>query len=747
MSSKTLNVLLVDVSKTVHRQLHDVSSGLHSFVHSRVIFKPKDEVGLVLFGSNATHNDLNTETESQQPGEGEDQQQYSGVYVVSSLRSLDLGMLRMTQEEGLGALKGDKEGDFLDALTVGIDMLLKCPRKATGKRLLLLTDLNSEVELDEEFIDSLVAQMQAHKIQLEVVCIPSSSSTSSPASDNKAALTSVVDRVGGIVRSLGEAQEDWDHRQSKQTGPLTGLFRGELQLGESMSVKVWVYKKTGEEKFPSLKKYSPSLPPDDPDATHLVKRETVYRSTTNPDEDDVPPERRVSAFKFGKQRVPVSAEMGAFLKFQVEKGMQLVGFTPRTNIPRHYFMKDTAVVIPWPGQSGPTDKAGLAPPKAAKAARCVSALARALDASSQCAIVRCAFRAGASSVTWGVLLPHLVKGVGDFLLFNHVPFAEDLRDYTFDSFFNAKDKVQPSQSQLDAAESLISSFDLSASSGHEDPFPLSMQCNPALARFRALLKSRALDPDAAVPPSEDFLTTQPLLERQTQPTLALFRDVFPIESKSAFVSGTKRGREDDGGNGEEGKLRRVGEEAEEQEATQPAEAVVGGISIHSLAAARVSNVSLQTPVEDFRVMLQRRDGPGGERGWVEKAIEQMNTLILTGSGVSQDDGENGPAILNADTLSECIRSLRTSCVVHLNPGAYNDLLIQLQANRVKPKIQTIWEMIKKSQLSLISNAEVSTSGVTSEESTSFFKDRDVVASNASTAPVVVNNEDDFDDME
>ncbi|KAJ6955210.1 hypothetical protein NC652_006605 [Populus alba x Populus x berolinensis] len=49
-----------------------------------------------------------------------------------------------------------------------------------------------------------------------------------------------------------------------------------------MKIKVWVYKKTIEERFATLKKYSDKAPPTDIFATHEVKLDYEYKSVEDP---------------------------------------------------------------------------------------------------------------------------------------------------------------------------------------------------------------------------------------------------------------------------------------------------------------------------------------------------------------------------------------------------------------------------------------------------------------------------------
>ena len=52
---------------------------------------------------------------------------------------------------------------------MGVDILMKTERKGASKRkLVLVTNFKAEIEIDQEFIDSLVGNMKLHKIALEV---------------------------------------------------------------------------------------------------------------------------------------------------------------------------------------------------------------------------------------------------------------------------------------------------------------------------------------------------------------------------------------------------------------------------------------------------------------------------------------------------------------------------------------------------------------------------------------------------
>ncbi|KAJ7007518.1 ATP-dependent DNA helicase 2 subunit KU80-like [Populus alba x Populus x berolinensis] len=93
--------------------------------------------------------------------------------------------------------------------------------------------------------------------------------------------------------------------RTRNVSPVT-IFRGDLELSSKMKIKVWVYKKTIEERFPTLKKYSDKAPPTDRFATHEVK--------------------------YGPQVVPISSAEWDVVKFKPEKSVKLLGFADASNI-------------------------------------------------------------------------------------------------------------------------------------------------------------------------------------------------------------------------------------------------------------------------------------------------------------------------------------------------------------------------------------------------------------------------------
>ncbi|CAI5517949.1 unnamed protein product, partial [Closterium sp. Naga37s-1] len=324
----------------------------------------------------------------------------------------------------------------------------------------------------------------------------------------------------------------------------TTSYRGDLLVAPGFTIKVWSYKKTFPQRLPPLKLLSRLAPPSDPSATGDVKMEREYRVVESGadghgegggDGEDgggegeegggaeggggageeletVGLDELVRAYKYGPQVIPVSEYDRMANRFQAEKGIQIIGFTMRDQIPRHYFIKDTAILLPEPSNT--------------KAALALSALAQAMESSEKVAIVRFKLTNRADSgVALGVLTPWCSgkrgfteeddEAVPDLLLFNAIPFSEDIREFSFPSLETAPPNQQPTAVQSSAAAALVQAMSLVRCSevgeddeeynkeegvGEDEKLRPEDTPSPALQHYYDFIRARVLRPKAPIPP-------------------------------------------------------------------------------------------------------------------------------------------------------------------------------------------------------------------------------------------------------
>jgi len=144
----------------------------------------------------------------------------------------------------------------------------------------------------------------------------------------------------------------------------------------------------------------------------------------------------------------------------------------------------------------------------------------------------------------GVLMPH-IKSDLEYLIYQKLPFAEDLRHYPFAPLDPGHIRAAhaPSQAQLDAAERLIQSLDLMTASKDEDGEPMEslkpkFTYNPVLQRFYQCVQHRALHPNAPLPPLDPVISQYCNPDQQlftaAKRQLEDFKRLFPLSLASTY---------------------------------------------------------------------------------------------------------------------------------------------------------------------------------------------------------------------
>lgn len=674
-------LLLLDVSPSMHGILPVVEKLCSRLIQKKLIYGKTHEVGVILFGTEETKNELTKEVGG-----------YEHVMVLQDIKVVDGHLVQSLKH----LPQGTCAGDFLDAIVVGVDMLIKKYGETyKGKKhLCLITDAlcplkDPDVGTKEDQVSTIARQMVAFGLRMKNIVVRASLSGEPSMrviiendnllnifSKKSSAKTLFVDSTTSLQGAL----------KTRDISPVT-IFRGDLEVSQKMKIKVWVYKKTGEEKFPTLKKYSDKAPSTDKFATHEVKVDYEYKSVEDPSEV-VPPEQRIKGYRYGPQVVPISSAEWEAVKFKPEKSVKLLGFTDASNILRHYYMKDVNLFIAEPGNS--------------RATVAVSALARAMKEMNKVAIVRCVWRQGQQSVVVGVLTPSVSEkiNISDSFYFNVLPFAEDVREFQFPSFSNFPVSWQPNEQQQEAADNLVKMLDL-APSGKGEILQPELTPNPVLERFYHHLELKSEHQDAAPPPLDDSLKkiTEPDPARlaESQSAINAFRGQFVIKENPKLKKSTRRFLREKPSRSDE---------ANGDGSVSDAQAVN---SIESEPVVTVDKIGDPTPIQDFQAMMSRRDSPD----WVDKAIEGMKNKIF-GLLENSDEGIIYPKAV------ELLVALRKGCILEQEPKQFNDFLQKVCKICGKRNFSTFFDLLMSKKVSLISKSEAIDSDITDDEARSFL---------------------------
>ncbi|GMH00585.1 hypothetical protein Nepgr_002424 [Nepenthes gracilis] len=676
--NKEALVLLLDVGPTMHNILPELEKVCSMLVQKKLIYSKYDEVGVVLLGTEETNNELTREVGG-----------YEHVFVLRNIKVVDGDLVDVVQE----LPRGTVAGDFLDAIVVGMDMLIKKygPTNKGKQRLCLITNALCPIKephegTKDDQVSIITSQMTAHGMKLECIIVRgvlSDDANKKIMDENDRLLDLFSKNTWARTVHVENLTSLFGAIRTRNVAPVT-IFRGDLELSSRLRIKVWVYKKTSEEKFPTLKKYSDKAPPTEKFATHEVKVDYEYRSVEDPGKV-VLPEQRIKGYRYGPHVVPVSSAEWEAVKFKPEKGVKLLGFTDASNILRHYYMKDVNIFIAEPGNTN--------------AVLAVSALSRAMKEMNKVAILRCVWRQGQGNVVIGILTPNVSDkdNIPDSFYFNVLPFAEDVREFQFPSFRNFPSLLLPTEQQQEAADNLVKMLDLAPISKEEMLQP-DLTPNPVLERFYRFLELKSKHPDAAVPPLDETLKritgADPELLSQNKSVIDDFVKCFELKENPKMKKSAKR-------------LPRAREENFED--PHNVKRLKTSDSMENMSAAMVEKVGDLTPVQDFEGMLSRRDDPD----WVIKSIKGMKNKIYD---LVEDSYEGD----NYNKALECLVALRKGCVLEQEPKQFNDFLHYLCKFCRGHDLSDFCDFLASKGMTLITKTEAADSEVTGDEARSFL---------------------------
>ncbi|NXV98777.1 XRCC5 protein, partial [Fregetta grallaria] len=667
-------VLCLDVGFTMSNSASGEESSLDQakkvmtkFVQRQVFAESKDEVAVVLFGTDGTRNDL---------ASGD---QYQNITVYRSLMLPDFDLLEDIQD----VIKpGSEQADFLDAIIVCMDLLQKetIGKKYEKRHIELFTDLSSPVSEDQ--LEIIIANLKKTGISLQFF-LPFPVDVDDGGGDTNASVCSQVHRNSFLIKGLTEQQKEGIDVVKKlmhtldEEGGLEEIytFRESLErlsmfkkierrpmawpcqltIGSNLSIRIVAYKSVMEEKVKKIWTVvdAKTLRKDD------VQKETVY-CLNDDDETEIQKDDIIQGFRYGSDIVPFSKEDEEQMKYKTEaKCFSVLGFSRSSQIQRHYYMGNQVLKV-------------FAAKDDENAAVAFSALVHALDELKVVAIVRYAYDRRCNPQI-GVAFPY-IKDAYECLIYVQLPYMEDLRQYIFSSLKNNK-KCIPTADQLSAVDSLIDSMNLvyedDDGETFEDLFKPSKIPNPHFQRLYQCLQHKAFHPNEPLPPIE-----QHLLEMLEMPRVVKERCQAPLEKVKALFPlkevGKKREEKtaqdifkdnEDGPNPKKPKI-------EDEEAS---------FSIIKLAEGNVTSVGSVNPAEDFQILVRQKNADFKD---VSRQLITRIDQFLENKGLQYYmKGIN------------CIRVFREEAIKMSKVQCFNDFLHALKSKVEDKALADFWEVM------------------------------------------------------
>ncbi|XP_029789745.1 X-ray repair cross-complementing protein 5 isoform X1 [Suricata suricatta] len=705
--SKAAIVLCMDVGSAMSNSFPGEESPyelakkvMTMFVQRQVLAESKDEVALVLFGTDGTENAL----------AGNDQ--YQNITVHRHLRLPDFDLLEDIESK---IQPGSQQADFLDALIVCMDVIQQetIGKKFEKRHIEVFTDLSSPFSQDQ--LDIIIHNLKKSGISLQFFLpfpVGKEDGTGDRGDGNWRSdhhgssfpLKGITEQqregirmVKKVMTSLeGEDGLDEIYSFSESLRQLCVFKKIErcsvpwpctLTIGSNLSIKIVAYKSIMQEK---VKKCWTVV-----DARTLkkedIQKETVY-CLQDDDETEVPKEDTIQGFRYGSDIVPFSKVDEEQMKYKSEeKCFSVLGFCRSSQVHRRYFVGNQVLKV----FAAEDDEA---------AAVALSSLIHALDELDMVAVVRYVY-AKRTNPQVGMAFPY-IKDAYECLMYVQLPFMEDLRQYMFSSLKNSK-KCTPTEAQLNAVDALIDSMSLVKKDEMEDTiedlFPTTKIPNPQYQRLYQCLAHRALHPQEPLPPIQqhilNMLDPPAEVTAKCQIPLSKVKTIFPLtEAVKKKDQLTAQNIFPD--NHEEGPASKKLKTEEGEECFR----------ISSLAEGSITSVGSVNPAENFRVLVRQK----------KASFEEASRQLINHIEQFLDTNETPYFMKSMD----CITALREEAIQVSEEQCFNNFLKALREKVEIKQLKHFWDIVVQDGITLITKDEAPGSSVTAEEAKKFLAPRE-----------------------
>lgn len=703
-AAKEAIAIVLDVGPGMTEAPPGVETALKSSVEAikrilqrKMFSQSKDEIALVLFGTEGTANDL------------ADHDNYQHVTLAQPLGLVSWELLHYVEND---IQPSNTSGDFLDAIVVAVDHLVRTVQGKKGfgtKRIVLFSNFCGEFGDDQ--IDDIIASMIEVNINLNIIGpaldsdgdVDNGDAKPGPSNGHVKAKSPqqrtgekmaqyILEKIRGESFSFSEALPALSYFQSRQVK--SAAWKCQLEIGSDLHIPICLYARVKEAKSNTFETVYAK------DADAKIERLRTYHLTDDA-ETEIEKSDVIDGHRYGSTLVPFSKDDKETMKYKTTKCFTLLCFVSADNVPCHMLMGDgTSICVAEKGDE--------------PAAVALSALINAMYELNCVAIVRRVYAANAQ-VHVGCLKPY-IKTDYECLIYNELPFSEDMRQFTFGSLplsednTAARQKLAPTTEQLSLVDQLIDSMDLASAIKDEDGEAVEtlkpkLTFNPYLQRLYQCLQHRALNPDEPLPALSDVIAgsmkVPEAVEVQCQATVDKMKDKFKLELVA------KEKNDDTGEN-----IFKFGENEdkpiEKKAKTENDDDLKGGL----VNLIKVKEVGTVSPVEDFMQLINQKD-----EDLFEKACQMMEKRII--QLVTDSFGSQ-----SYPKAMDCLKALREAAVKNFEPNMFNAFMTELKEQLIKVCRRDFWDTIVHEKLTLISKVESEESKISQCESEDFLQMKD-----------------------
>ncbi|CAM4754730.1 unnamed protein product [Rotaria magnacalcarata] len=718
--------------------LQITSDVLQMIVQRKMFQQSKDELALILYGTDETNNDL------------ADENNYQNINVAFSLSPANWHLFEEIQK----IKPGNAPADLVDAIVVAADHLRRETEGKRGfvaKRVLLFT--NAATPFNDHSLKIILESLRRQDIIVDAIGPtwgqqdddnqhdendrPDSPMHTSEHADNhedtannhpttnghhlnspKKPLTQqqqtgiriindIVNTTEGSLFTFREALTILSVHQSKTVRPTPTKYI--MQLADlKLHICTYIQVKDNKPGIFRLKKVYARQP------TTEIK---VDRGRYTKDEEDreIEKEELTDGFRYGTTFVPINKETLDDMKYHSEKCFSIIGFSDANMMRRSLYLGDTVYEV-------------VAEPAYEEEGQVFAGIVQAMYDTNTVAIVRKCF-SERSSPELGFLRPHIAHN-HMCMYYVKLPFAEDLRGFDFDNLDVIK-RNQPSDEQLKTIDKLITTMDLTHADRGEEAFQPEIVFNPYIQRMFQCIARRAVTPEEPLSLSN---TIEEMNNTLIQSIVSKSKRTLDTVHEDFVLRETERRQKITTGDQLFGNDDHLTKKLRLEENENIEEPTTDSTSFEAQSAAKkkaaISTIGTITPVEDFKTLIEQ-----GSPSFTD-VCKQMSTIILELINNSRGDALFEKAL-------QCIQSLREICIQKLEPKLFNDfqIVIKRQAANIDGR-KDFWTKIVDEKISLITSDECIESNVIPIEAKKFLEEE---TANEMLNNALGTNEEDGDD--
>ncbi|KAI2642645.1 Ku70/Ku80 N-terminal alpha/beta domain-containing protein [Xylaria nigripes] len=655
---------------------------------------------------------------------------YEGYEHISVLQELGpMSMNNLTSLRDRVKTSDTMMGDCISAIVLAIEMIEKLTKKLKyNRRIILVTD--GEGLMDSSDIDDISAKLKGSNIQLTVLGVDfddaefgfKEEDKSNVKETNEGILRGLVEKSDGLYGTMAEAVLELETPRVKSIRPYK-TYDGLLTLGNpdvhanAMSINVERYFKTHKATIPPASRVvikngvndAPSSAVDTTGGDEMqgvefapnfaaVKDARTYK-VNDPDapggKRDVSRDELARGYEYGRTAVYISESDYNITKIETKKCFSIVGFINQEKYEPFLNIGEAGMIVAQKFNDMETLK--------------LSSLIHSLHELESYAVARIVAKDGKEPALV-LLAPHIGS---DFECLYDVPlpFAEDIRDYSFPPLgkvitlqgntITENHRNLPSRELQEAMDDYVDAMDISywekddeggrtmEYAAVEDVF------NPLLHRVNQVIQHRATYPNQLMPPTRAIL-----LKYASPPDDLLAKAKSDLEDLI-----------------DKANVKKVPPKAQGKRGKADKPKPISGLDIDELLKQpenKREKINPDNAIAEFKQKMELAD----KQADIEDAVKQMDAIIR--DMVTKSFGDQA-----YDRAVEHIGVLRETVIDYEYPDLFNafmrDFKSRLLSGEFNGNRREFWWQIKGARLCLIDSDTSEHSKVTPQEAAEFLK--------------------------